>query len=89
MEEAARDAFYRVIKDWGISGSADMAVHLETLCQLAGMVRFGCKNNLSVEQPALGCGFALLEGAVAAAIKLVPIGHKRVDIASKIIRATA
>ena len=30
-KRAARDAFYRVIKDWGISGSADMAVHLKTL----------------------------------------------------------
>ena len=40
------------------------------------MAWFGAKNNLSVEQLALGWGFALLEGAVMAAIKLVPIGQQ-------------
>ena len=76
LEERQRgDAFYRVIKDWGIAGCVDMAVHLKR-SQLAGMAWFGAKNSLGVEQLALGWGFALLEGAVMAAIKLVPIGQQ-------------
>ncbi|WP_024873422.1 urease accessory protein UreF [Tolumonas lignilytica] len=76
LEENQRgEAFYRVIKDWNIQGSADMAVHLKR-SQLAGMAWFGAKNGISVEQLALGWGFAILEGAVMAAIKLVPIGQQ-------------
>ena len=76
LEENQRgEAFYRVIKDWGIPGSQEMAVHLKR-SQLAGMAWFGAKNGISVEQLALGWGFSLLEGAVMAAIKLVPIGQQ-------------
>lgn len=76
LEENQRgEAFYRVIKDWNIQGSADMAVHLKR-SQLAGMAWFGAKNGISVEQLALGWGFSILEGAVMAAIKLVPIGQQ-------------
>lgn len=76
LEENQRgEAFYRVIKDWNIPGSAEMAVHLKR-SQLAGMAWFGAKNGINVEQLALGWGFSLLEGAVMAAIKLVPIGQQ-------------
>ncbi len=76
LEENQRgEAFYRVIKDWRIQGSAEMAVHLKR-SQLAGMAWFGAKNGISVEQLALGWGFSILEGAVMAAIKLVPIGQQ-------------
>jgi urease accessory protein len=76
LEENQRgEAFYRVIKDWEISGSAEMAVHLKR-SQLAGIAWYGTKSSISVEQLALGWGFSVLEGAVMAAIKLVPIGQQ-------------
>lgn len=76
LEEAQRgEAFYRVIKDWGIPGSQLIAPQLKR-SQLAGLAWFGARSGLDVDQLALGWGFALLEGAVMAAIKLVPIGQQ-------------
>lgn len=77
LEEGQRgEAFYRVIKDWGLPDTSLFAPQLKR-SQLAAMAWFGARCGLCVEQLALGWGFALLEGAVMAAIKLVPIGQQR------------
>jgi len=76
LEEGQRgEALLRVLKDWQLAEDAQLRLELKR-SQLAGFAWAGARLGLSLEQLALGWGFALLEGAIMAAIKLVPIGQQ-------------
>lgn len=76
LEEGQRgEALLRVLKDWELVTAPQVQLELRR-SQLAGFAWAGARLGLSLEQLALGWGYALLEGAVMAAIKLVPIGQQ-------------
>ncbi len=76
LEEGQRgEALLRILKDWELASDPLLQVELRR-SQLAGFAWAGARLGLSLEQLALGWGFALLEGAIMAGIKLVPLGQQ-------------
>jgi len=75
LEETQRgQALCRVLKDWALSDGPLPACLSSS--QLAGFAWAGARLGLNLEQLALGWGFALIESAVMAGIKLVPLGQQ-------------
>ncbi|QXI36490.1 urease accessory protein UreF [Pseudomonas xantholysinigenes] len=76
LEETQRgSALARLIDGWQLGQDPAWRASLE-LSQLGGMAWLGAHWSIPLRQLALGHGFAWLEGAVMAGIKLVPFGQQ-------------
>ncbi|MFK3775734.1 urease accessory protein UreF [Pseudomonas sp. NPDC089406] len=76
LEEQQRgSALARLLDGWQLGQAAQWRPSLE-LSQLGGMAWLGAHWAIPLRQLALGLGFAWLEGAVMAGVKLVPFGQQ-------------
>jgi urease accessory protein len=76
LEETQRgSALARLIDGWQLGQDPAWRASLE-LSQLGGMAWLGAHWSIPLRQLALGHGFAWLEGAVMAGVKLVPFGQQ-------------
>ncbi|MNG81455.1 Urease accessory protein UreF [compost metagenome] len=76
LEEQQRGAaLARLLDGWQLGQDAAWRPHLE-LSQLGGMAWLAAHWSIPLRQLALGHGFAWLEGAVMAGVKLVPFGQQ-------------
>ncbi|MFV3402508.1 urease accessory protein UreF [Pseudomonas sp. NY15463] len=76
LEEQQRgSALARLLDGWQLGQDAPWRSSLE-LSQLGGMAWLGAHWGIPLRQLALGHGFAWLEGAVMAGVKLVPFGQQ-------------
>lgn len=76
LEERQRgSAFARLLDGWQLGQAAAWRASLE-MSQLGGMAWLGAQWAIPLRKLALGHGFAWLEGAVMAGVKLVPFGQQ-------------
>ncbi|WP_434519230.1 urease accessory protein UreF [Pseudomonas sp. NFX1] len=76
LEEQQRgSALARLLDGWQLGQAPAWRASLE-LTQLGGMAWLGAHWSIPLRQLALGLGFAWLEGAVMAGVKLVPFGQQ-------------
>ncbi|WP_207851319.1 urease accessory UreF family protein [uncultured Pseudomonas sp.] len=76
LEERQRgSALARLLDGWQLAQAPAWRASLE-LSQLGGMAWLGAHWSIPLRQLALGHGFAWLEGAVMAGVKLVPFGQQ-------------
>ncbi|MDZ4021473.1 urease accessory protein UreF [Pseudomonas sichuanensis] len=76
LEEQQRgSALARLLDGWQLGQAPAWRPSLE-LSQLGGMAWLGAHWSIPLRQLALGLGFAWLEGAVMAGVKLVPFGQQ-------------
>ncbi|WP_194791960.1 urease accessory protein UreF [Pseudomonas sp. UFMG81] len=76
LEEQQRgSALARLLDGWQLGQASAWRASLE-LSQLGGMAWLGAHWSIPLRQLALGLGFAWLEGAVMAGVKLVPFGQQ-------------
>lgn len=76
LEEQQRgSALARLLDGWQLGQAPDWRGSLE-LSQLSGMAWLGAHWSIPLRQLALGHGFAWLESAVMAGVKLVPFGQQ-------------
>ncbi|WP_110992802.1 urease accessory protein UreF [Pseudomonas sichuanensis] len=76
LEEQQRgSALARLLDGWQLGQASAWRPSLE-LSQLGGMAWLGAHWSIPLRQLALGLGFAWLEGAVMAGVKLVPFGQQ-------------
>jgi len=76
LEEQQRgSALARLLDGWQLGQDPAWRASLE-LSQLGGMAWLGAYWSIPLRQLALGIGFAWLEGAVMAGVKLVPFGQQ-------------
>ncbi|WP_449432764.1 urease accessory protein UreF [Pseudomonas putida] len=76
LEEQQRgSALARLLDGWQLGQDPAWRVSLE-LSQMGGMAWLGAHWSIPLRQLALGLGFAWLEGAVMAGVKLVPFGQQ-------------
>jgi len=76
LEERQRgSALARLLDGWQLAQAPPWRASLE-LSQLGGMAWLGAHWSIPLRQLALGHGFAWLEGAVMAGVKLVPFGQQ-------------
>lgn len=76
LEERQRGmALARMLDGWQLCQAADWRPSL-ALSQLGGMAWLGAHWDIPLRDLALGYGFAWLEGAVMAGVKLVPFGQQ-------------
>lgn len=76
LEEQQRgSAFARLLDGWQLGQAGAWRASLE-MSQLGGMAWLGAQWAIPLRKLALGHGFAWLEGAVMAGVKLVPFGQQ-------------
>lgn len=76
LEEQQRgSALARMLDGWQLGQAPVWRAGLER-CQLGGMAWLGAHWSIPLRQLALGHGYAWLEGAVMAGVKLVPFGQQ-------------
>ncbi|MBF8743910.1 urease accessory protein UreF [Pseudomonas guariconensis] len=76
LEEQQRgSALARMLDGWQLGQAPAWRASLAR-CQLGGMAWLGAHWSIALRQLALGHGFAWLEGAVTAGVKLVPFGQQ-------------